>query len=322
MKGTQSPDLGMLMPMNLRLSHEGKLISMGPTLRRICGGSMEFDRCFLLGRSDHDLTRTGDFIARAREGRRIFLRPRSSPDIILRGSGMPWAGGVLLNLGLGNSLVRAVTKFALTDSDFSPSELALEILFLYEANQAVIREIGNSHRRLASAHETSERLALTDPLTGLLNRRGFAAAAEAMVASGAPFCLIQLDLDRFKEINDLHGHAAGDAALIHVASVLRSETRIKDRIARLGGDEFAVLLADTTSSRSLCSFKRRLMRKIAVCPTGDGKEIQIGLSLGLSCSHSYAEVSIGRMLSDADKALYRRKARQGRFPPWARGFPP
>jgi diguanylate cyclase (GGDEF)-like protein len=88
-----------------------------------------------------------------------------------------------------------------------------------------------------------------DSLTGLPNPRAFAEAATAELdrqrRSGRPLTIAFLDLDRFKEVNDRHGHQAGDALLAEVARCLRSSTRATDHLGRLGGDEFAVLMPET-----------------------------------------------------------------------------
>ncbi len=93
--------------------------------------------------------------------------------------------------------------------------------------------------------------ALTDPLTGLANRRaleqGFAREAAREARTGRPFALLVVDLDHFKRLNDEQGHKAGDRALVEVADVLREHARGVDVAARIGGDEFAVLLSDTDS---------------------------------------------------------------------------
>jgi len=94
-----------------------------------------------------------------------------------------------------------------------------------------------------------ERLAMTDSLTGLLNRRGFQAELQRVLASARRFnetgVLAYVDLDDFKRINDTFGHTCGDEVLCHVARVLERKTRGMDYVARLGGDEFAILLVRT-----------------------------------------------------------------------------
>src|SRR5690606_28085453 len=89
-------------------------------------------------------------------------------------------------------------------------------------------------------------LAVTDPLTGALNRSGFAAAAErarrAAARNGEPVSVVVVDLDDFKRVNDEAGHAAGDALLAGLVAGWRAELRARDLVARRGGDEFALLL--------------------------------------------------------------------------------
>src|SRR5918994_2701296 len=93
---------------------------------------------------------------------------------------------------------------------------------------------------------TLETLALEDPLTGLLNRRGFMRDLSRAIAYraryGTPAALMLADLDRFKPINDTYGHEVGDRALAHLSGLLRSNIRSSDCLGRLGGDEFALIL--------------------------------------------------------------------------------
>jgi diguanylate cyclase (GGDEF)-like protein len=103
-------------------------------------------------------------------------------------------------------------------------------------------ELAGLRARVAELEATAER----DPLTGLLNRRGFARELARVIAYlsrySARAALVYLDLDRFKPVNDRHGHAAGDLMLQAVATTLTRHVRASDSVARLGGDEFAVLL--------------------------------------------------------------------------------
>lgn len=116
---------------------------------------------------------------------------------------------------------------------------------------ALMDKLREAEERLAEQRERIaylETLSLTDELTGLLNRRGFAEAFKRTLASarrtGTGGVLVMIDLDGFKAINDTHGHLAGDQYLRRVAKVLSENVRAKDVVGRLGGDEFAVLLTD------------------------------------------------------------------------------
>jgi diguanylate cyclase (GGDEF)-like protein len=103
--------------------------------------------------------------------------------------------------------------------------------------------------------DTCEEAAFTDHLTGLANRRRFerlfAREVERTLRYGHPFCLLLIDIDNFKEVNDRHGHDAGDEALRRVGNVIQAGTRGIDVGARIGGDEFAVILPETSLARGL-----------------------------------------------------------------------
>ena len=115
-------------------------------------------------------------------------------------------------------------------------------------------------RRLALELE-SER-ALTDPLTGLKNRRAFRDAAladlERARRAGQPFTIALLDLDDFKQVNDTLGHATGDEVLVAVSGVLRRRLRSLDIVARLGGDEFALVLPQTAAPEAATALRHLL----------------------------------------------------------------
>jgi len=103
------------------------------------------------------------------------------------------------------------------------------------------------NQRLVKKSKVEKHAAMHDPLTGSANRRKFEQRLDEMVSSRSPkHVLMMLDLDRFKPVNDLYGHAAGDALLKDITSGLTRIVSPKDMVARLGGDEFAILLTDTT----------------------------------------------------------------------------
>jgi diguanylate cyclase (GGDEF)-like protein len=137
-------------------------------------------------------------------------------------------------------------------------------------------------RRLDEVLERQRSLAATDPLTGLANRRGLAAGAPLVAGHarrlGVDLCLLTLDLDHFKQVNDRHGHRTGDAVLERVAAILRSHTRALDVVARLGGEEFAVLSAQGVDGA--LSLAERLREQIALECADHGVTASLGLAAG------------------------------------------
>jgi diguanylate cyclase (GGDEF)-like protein len=147
----------------------------------------------------------------------------------------------------------------------------------------------------------------TDPLTGLSNRRefddGFVRELERSTRSGKPLGLAVLDLDFFKEVNDVLGHAAGDRALRKLAAVLRSETRAVDTVARLGGEEFAVL-APEAGEEGTYLLAERLREKVKAAFAGDAKPLTI--SCGVA-SFPATGGTAADVIRAADRALYTAK---------------
>ncbi len=158
-------------------------------------------------------------------------------------------------------------------------------------------------------------LSQRDPLTGLLNRAGFEQflEREAQAGQGASLGLLYIDLDRFKPVNDEHGHAAGDRLLQAVARRLGSLVRPTDAVARLGGDEFAVLLSDIGAVAHCEAVAEKVVAALLAPFDVDGQRLAIGASVGVALGVD-AEGDWGALIRRADEALYRAKAAgRGRF---------
>jgi diguanylate cyclase (GGDEF)-like protein len=149
----------------------------------------------------------------------------------------------------------------------------------------------------------------TDPLTGLLNRRGFFGAAETLMAgkkaSHGPVSVLAFDLDHFKCINDRFGHKTGDAVLNLFAKVVRKTMRADDIVGRIGGEEFIAVLSGTLAEASVAADRVRMAFQAAsVAP--DSPQIPATVSIGIACG--LPDIAIDELIARADAALYRAKA--------------
>lgn len=165
---------------------------------------------------------------------------------------------------------------------------------------------------LEQANSELRYLADTDVLTGAKNRRAFTALAEVEIARHhrheRPLSIIMMDLDHFKEVNDGHGHAAGDAVLSEVVRRCRGSLRCHDVIGRLGGEEFAILLPETGLAQAH-DIAERLRRAIAagLILIPEGESLQVTASMGITalCAGDHLDALLHR----ADQALYQAKDR-------------
>lgn len=164
------------------------------------------------------------------------------------------------------------------------------------------------HRR----DEALQQLAVTDVLTGIANRRGWMERAQAMLAQsqrmGLPTCLVMVDIDHFKPVNDRYGHLVGDRLLAAVAQALHDNVRQEDIVGRMGGEEFAVLLWNTHQEEAIRVAEQLRTRAGAVSvPDETGRSIGCSISLGVAEVASPGE-ALDRVLARADLALYTAKA--------------
>jgi len=156
-------------------------------------------------------------------------------------------------------------------------------------------------------NEELQVLACRDPLTGVSNRRFFLDHAEAEFqrarSEGRSMCCVMADLDKFKVINDTHGHLEGDDVLRRVADVLKAEVRGSDWICRYGGEEFCIVLRDVGASQAVVIAER--MRQRVAAPAF--ARVAVSVSLGIS-STEFGASSFEQMVREADEALYASKA--------------
>ena len=151
--------------------------------------------------------------------------------------------------------------------------------------------------------------AVTDPLTTLLNRRGFFEAADALAKSSqlgkTPISVVAFDLDHFKSINDRFGHNTGDAMLQLFASVVRTTMRADDVLGRLGGEEFVAVLQGSQTNAAAAAERVRIAFA-AASAKGGGEHVPATVSIGVACGTP--TTAIETLIARADTALYRAKS--------------
>lgn len=183
--------------------------------------------------------------------------------------------------------------------------------------QWIVRNVTGQKKReqeLESALNRMEALAMTDPLTGLRNRRSVQQftmdTLENSWIRNTPVSLILLDVDLLKKINDQYGHQAGDDALIHVANTLREQKREEDAASRWAGDEFLIILPDTDlHSAELAAIRFRQHIESKILESGEQK-FNVGVCLGVAGTESLppdATLSLNLLIQLADDALYKAK---------------
>lgn len=186
-----------------------------------------------------------------------------------------------------------------------------EDVALREHLKAAKEQADAKNVELEQAKVRIEHNALHDPLTGLGNRRmlddeltEIAGLSELVDVRAA---ILHIDLDRFKQINDTLGHAAGDALLVHASKVLHASTRKGDIVARIGGDEFVVVVTNTTDEAYLSTLARRIITLMQQPVEYEGHLCRFGVSIGIALAEGRS-IDTAKLLVNADIALYRAKA--------------
>jgi diguanylate cyclase (GGDEF)-like protein len=189
--------------------------------------------------------------------------------------------------------------------------VTIENVLLYEELEA---RVENRTKELASANDRLQILAITDPLTGIYNRRHFFSLAHQAFHQAERYqhdlSVVMIDIDHFKIVNDRFGHAVGDMVLLEFSKILQENIRDADFVARYGGEEFVILMPETplasaaTTAQRLCDIVNRHHFDF------DEDQIQITVSLGLASLPSSKDNgidSLDNLINYADQALYRAK---------------
>ncbi len=243
-------------------------------------------------------------IARERDGLQLVSELRSRDDtrhavlVVHNPSADPMITTLALDMGADTVLA----------GPFDAEDLALRL------RRLIARKHESDSLRAAMERQLS--LAMTDPLTGLYNRRYAQNYLARVIAQArdrhSPFTLMVLDLDRFKRVNDRYGHAVGDEVLVEVARRLRANLREVDLVARLGGEEFLVVLPDTgrTEAEHAAERLRRVIGERPVHVASRGVHVPVTMSIGVLVGAGDAQPTAptDELLERADRALYASKS--------------
>ena len=302
--------LSKICPMHMVVSKNGCIESAGPTLQKLAPshclvGQNVFD-VFQLERP-RNVASLPELLEHAPAS--IKVKFRDNPDITLKGIVClkDDNGGAIVNLGFGLSILDAVNTFTLTNTDFAPTDLAMEMLYLVEAKSAAMESTRTLNHRLKIALDALEEQALTDTLTGLKNRRAMESEVAPMFASDRRFALMQIDLDYFKAINDTLGHAAGDHVLQQAAQIMQEMIRPDDICVRFGGDEFVIVFDNPPSRRDLHALAGRLISELEQPILYEEHFCTISASAGTVFREPAERRGLAELLRDADLALYAAK---------------
>jgi diguanylate cyclase (GGDEF)-like protein len=191
-----------------------------------------------------------------------------------------------------------------------PPDAPLESLELFAAQAGASLHNAQVHQGLEELKDRLDHEASHDPLTGLANRRRFVDELRRIASRGRPGALLGLlfvDLDGFKDVNDNHGHAAGNDLLVAVANRLRDCVRPGDLVARLGGDEFTIVLTRLESAAPAAAVAERVCRVISEPFDIVGRPLRVSTSVGVALAPAY-RADTDNLLRRADAAMYRAKA--------------
>ena len=238
----------------------------------------------------------GSFTVKLQDGRWIRTTDRA----------MPGGGFVSVHVDV-SELKLAQEKMQLARLVAQQHEKELAIL-----NESLEVQVADRTQKLLLAKLEAEQQARTDPLTGLRNRRAFFESAKAIHQAAIrfvePYSVIMIDIDEFKQVNDSHGHMAGDEVLRALAISVEKVSRSIDISGRIGGDEFSVVLPKTPSEKVIALAKRLSVSFSDLSKNLGCKDLEATVSIGIAELNA-GDSGIEGALSRADRALYEAKDR-------------
>lgn len=261
--------------------------------------------CSILRMTEQQIVRAG------RDALVVADDPRLAPALAERAASGQVRAELRMRRGDGTTFVADVSSTIFTTPE---GKVRASVIFRDVSDDVASRE--HTRNRLAELEDMADR----DPLTGLLNRRGFAIASHHALATadrrGAVSQFVFVDVDHLKSINDTEGHSAGDAALVAIASAIRRAIRDVDVACRLGGDEFVILIGDTPGD-DVARVADRIRHELAMDPTAPP---DLSFSIGVAERKPHEQRSLDALVDAADREMYqqrmlrRLRARQASIP--------
>lgn len=311
-------DLGQILPFFLMINDSGIVTNAGRAILKLFGDEK------IIGRSVFEILsvkkpRRFDPTNGFRDvlGQRLRLELHglgalATSDIF--GMAFPAANhdtaGIVIAATPGVNVGSFVETHGLRVSDFGPADGSADLLPLLAMQSDMLEDSKKQSKRLREARDAAERLANHDALTGLPNRRAFMKKLSVALAIQS-VAVVHIDLDRFKEINDSYGHAAGDAALKHAAEAMTDILGGLAYCARLGGDEFVAMIEAPEADIVLHQLSEALIARLSDPFMHESELLSVGVSIGMARAGPASGLTADDILHQADLALYSVK-RSGR----------
>ncbi|PKP81638.1 MAG: hypothetical protein CVT79_09575 [Alphaproteobacteria bacterium HGW-Alphaproteobacteria-18] len=301
-----------LFPAYIRLDLAGNIVSVGPSLERLLGDELTgrpFLQIFTV-----ETPRRIESADGLTDQREVTLMVRTGKtDFRLRGIVVRGADSICLLVGHVPDVNAAESVFKLSMCDFSPADGSLDLLVAAHLRKGLLQDAKALVEELREKSAEADVLAHMDPLTSVTNRRGFFRKLEERLASAradnTPLTVGVIDLDGFKAVNDIFGHAAGDQLLFQSGARVRALAGPNGVVGRLGGDEFGIILPDLGDEAEILALGQRICDALAEPFQVKEGVARIGASIGFAAFPQGGSTA-DTLFERADYALYHSKQQE------------
>ena len=301
-----------LFPAFIKLDHSGRILATGPSLTRLLGPCLAGRNFFETFRVETPRrVQSADNLTDQRE---VTLMIRAGKtDLRLRGIVVRDSDSICLLVGHVPDVNAEEEAFMLQMSDFSPADGSLDLLVAAHLRKGLLQDAKALVEELQEKSAEADALAHMDPLTGLTNRRGFFRRLEERLtlarSQNATLTVGVIDLDGFKPVNDIFGHAAGDQLLSQSGARLRKLAGPHGVVGRLGGDEFGIILPDMGDEDEILKLGQQICAALAEPFHVREGVARIGASVGFAAFPAAGDTT-DTLFERADYALYHSKQQE------------